>query len=281
MTLIEELQDAFPLHIRDELDTSFLIELLYFFPVDKVYISAGSYDQYIYDLEKTIIDNYDAGNFQVSYFYAHLIFMSYVYYCVERAYQIEPYKMEYIFFPINAYNGRNDKPDLKNYQTVYDFSKIPEKEIFKIFRILKMDISQINTFSNYISNRDNFAHATGKGNISEEALIQNVNTIKRNMGTLSDLFKNSLKNKYIKYLLKNVDRIDRIILSDKTLEFISDNALSLYDIKCLCHMGISNMRNKNSVFRTKYHLIKDVHCEFIKYCAENYGINSPENFSNT
>lgn len=83
-TFKDELRDAFP-DVNDELDTSFLLELLYYFPIDKTYISAGSYDQYLYDLEKTVIDNYSVGNFQVSFFYAHLIFMSYVYYCVEKA----------------------------------------------------------------------------------------------------------------------------------------------------------------------------------------------------
>lgn len=53
-----------------------------FFPMDKVDWEAGTYDQYLYDLIKTVLDNYAAGNYQVSYFYAHLIFMSYVYYSV-------------------------------------------------------------------------------------------------------------------------------------------------------------------------------------------------------
>ena len=68
VTFKDELRDAFPV-FNDELDTDFLLELLYFFPIDKTYISTGSYDQYLYDLEKTVIDNYDSGNYQVSFFY--------------------------------------------------------------------------------------------------------------------------------------------------------------------------------------------------------------------
>ena len=115
MSFIEELNISFPV-FNDEIDTTFLVELLHYFPIDKVYISAGSYDQYLYDLEKTVIDNYDVGNYQVSFFYSHLVFMSYVYYCVERAYQVEPERMKDIFYPINAYSGRNDKPDLDKYR---------------------------------------------------------------------------------------------------------------------------------------------------------------------
>jgi hypothetical protein len=51
VTFKDELRDAFPV-FNDELDTSFLLELLYYFPIEKTYIAAGSYDQYLYDLEK-------------------------------------------------------------------------------------------------------------------------------------------------------------------------------------------------------------------------------------
>ena len=182
VTFKDELRDAFPV-FNDELDTDFLLELLYFFPIDKTYISTGSYDQYLYDLEKTVIDNYDSGNYQVSFFYAHLIFMSYVYYCVEKAYDIEPDRMKDVFYPINSYHGKDDKPDLEDYGNVYEFSKIPEKDIFKVFHIMGMDDATIKEFSRYISSRDDYAHATGKGNISEQEFRQNIKTVIGNMNT--------------------------------------------------------------------------------------------------
>ena len=49
-------------------------ELMSYFPLSKVDEKAGTIDQYLFDLRKTVIDNYDNGNYQVSYFYAHLIF---------------------------------------------------------------------------------------------------------------------------------------------------------------------------------------------------------------
>lgn len=141
-----------------------------FFPLDKVDWETGTYDQYLYDLIKTVLDNYVTGNYQVSYFYAHLIFMSYVYYSVEKVFQFRPDRMKDVFYPINAYNGRQDKPDIENYNSVYEFSKIPEKEIFKVFYVMGMDISQIRGMSSYVSRRDGYAHATGEGNISVEVL---------------------------------------------------------------------------------------------------------------
>ena len=52
----------------DEFDPSFLVRLLEYFSTDKVDIGNESYDQYLYDLEKTVVDNYEKGNYQVSFF---------------------------------------------------------------------------------------------------------------------------------------------------------------------------------------------------------------------
>lgn len=65
----------------------FIDDLIAFFPLDKVDWRTGIYDQYLFDLRKTVVDNFENGNYQVAYFYAHLIFMSFVYYCIEKAYQ--------------------------------------------------------------------------------------------------------------------------------------------------------------------------------------------------
>ena len=48
----------------EECDPSFLVRLLEYFPTDKVDIGSGTYDQYLYDLEKTVVDNYEKGNYQ-------------------------------------------------------------------------------------------------------------------------------------------------------------------------------------------------------------------------
>lgn len=81
----------------EKYDPSFLVRLLEYFPTDKVDVGSGTYDQYLYDLEKTVVDNYEKGNYQVSFFYAHLIFMSYTYYCVDHAFQINPGRMKDLF----------------------------------------------------------------------------------------------------------------------------------------------------------------------------------------
>ena len=275
-TFKDELRDAFPV-FNEELDTSFLLELLYYFPIDKTYISAGTYDQYLYDLEKTVIDNYDVGNYQVSFFYAHLIFMSYVYYCVEKAYEIEPNRMKDVFYPINSYHGRDDKPDLEGYGNVYEFSKIPEKDIFRVFYIMGMDDATIKDFSRYISSRDDYAHATGRGNISEEEFRQNINTVIGNMSTLRDLFLPYLKSLYIQFMLKRLDD-DYDVIIDNFNDFVFDNSLSICDLDYLCHLGVKNLQESNETLKTNYQSTRNIHCAFIEYCNDNDGIALPDGY---
>lgn len=276
-TFKEELYNAFPLY-NDENDITFLIELLYYFPIDRTYISVGNYDQYLYDLEKTVIDNYESGNYQVSYFYAHLIFMSYVYYCVEKTYQIAPDRMKDIYYPINSYHGRSDKPDLEKYSSVYEFSKIPEKDIFKVFHILGMDDSTIGIFSKYISGRDDFAHATGKGNISEDDLVTNIRTIIGNMETLHKSFEKHLEQLYIDYMIDHIEcGYDTII--DNSFDFVFNNGLSIADLEYLSHLGVKRLQDSHETLKTNYQATRNIHCTFIEYCIENNGTNIPDGYS--
>ncbi|WP_369297403.1 hypothetical protein [uncultured Neglectibacter sp.] len=276
-SFIDELKDVFPV-FDDEIDTTFLIELLYYFPIDKTYISTGSYDQYLYDLEKTVIDNYESGNYQVSYFYAHLIFMSYVYYCVEKAYQFEPERMKDIFYPINSYRGRDDKPDIENFGSVYEFSKIPEKDIFKVFHVMGMEDRIIREFSKYVSSRDDYAHATGHGNLSEEEYRRNIENVIGNMSTLHKLFLPHIEKLYINFMLERLD-CEYDIVMDNFNDFIFDNALSINDIDYLCHLGIGKLQDSNATLKNEYQATRNIHCTFIEFCKKNDGIEPPEGYT--
>lgn len=275
--LSQVLYDEFYLDEYTDYD-DFMLGLMNYFPIDKIDINSGSYDQYLYDLQKTVADNYKNGNYQVSFFYSHLIFMSYVYYCVEKAYLLFPERMRDIYYPMNVYSGRKDKPDIDNYVSVYDFSKFPEKEIFKIFHIIGMDDDTIKRLAKYISDRDDYAHATGNGNISDETLKGDIKTVYANMEAVHDAFCVILKQMYVDLLLKQCKEpyINAVV---SISEFIIDNSLSVEDIYYICNMGISGIRDENEEFKTQYRHAKKVHCAFIDYCIENYAIEQPENFS--
>lgn len=253
-------------------------ELMSYFPLSKVDEKAGTIDQYLFDLRKTVIDNYDNGNYQVSYFYAHLIFMSYVYYSVDLAYKYLPDKLIDQYDLINSYNAK-DKPNIATNTDVYLFSKIPEKEIFKVFYAIGMDVQYIQQLSSYVSSRGKYAHATGEGNINVTTFETYIDTIKKNMDTVHQLFHKYIKEHYITFLLTNCKSTYKEAIS-KIADYISDENFSTKDIEYLSNLGISNIRNENEEFSRNYRFVRRLHCAFVEYCIEIYGIAEPSSFKN-
>ena len=252
-------------------------ELMSYFPLAKVDEKAGTIDQYLFDLRKTVVDNYESGNYQVSYFYAHLIFMSYVYYSVDLAFKVMPDKVKDQYSLINSYSGV-DKPTIDNKENVYAFSKIPEKEIFKVFYAIGMDVHYIQQLAAYVKERDNFAHATGKGNIDNKTLESNIGAIKRNMDAIYKLFQPRIKDNYVTFLLDNYSSPYTEVV-EKIADYIMNEEFSMNDIDYLCNLGLSNIRNENAEFKKNYRHIRKIHCAFIEYCIENYATNEPNSFS--
>ena len=252
-------------------------ELMNYFPLTKVNENAGIIDQYLFDLRKTVVDNYENGNYQVSYFYAHLIFMSYVYYSVDLAFKVMPDKVKDQYSLINSYSGV-DKPTIDNKEDVYAFSKIPEKEIFKVFYAIGMDVNYIQQLAAYVKERDNFAHATGKGNIDNKTLESNIGVIKRNMDVIYKLFQPRIKDNYVNFLLSNHSSPYEEVV-DKIADYIMNEEFSMNDIDYLCNLGLSNIRNENEIFKKNYRHVRKIHCAFIEYCIENYAVSEPQRFN--
>ena len=251
-------------------------ELMSYFPLAKVDEKAGTIDQYLFDLRKTVVDNYENGNYQVSYFYAHLIFMSFVYYSVDLAYKYLPDKLKDQYDLINSYNAK-DKPNIANNTDVYLFSKIPEKEIFKVFYAIGMDVQYIQQLSAYVSSRDKYAHATGEGNINVTTFETYIDTIKKNMDTVHQLFHKYIKEHYTAFLLANCKSTYGEAIP-KIADYISDENFSTKDIEYLSNLGISNIRNENEEFKRNYRFARRLHCALVEYCIETYGIVEPTSF---
>lgn len=253
-----------------------LQEILNYFPIEDVDFGTGSGDQYLQDLSKVIEDNYNSGNYQVAFFYTHLLFMSYVYYSVAKAHKISSTRVEDIYYPINAYHGER-KPNLDT-NNIYEFSSIPEKEIFKIFHGLGLDEGFIRSISNYINKRDSYAHATGNGNISEDALDDKVKGIIKNIQIINAVFNEHTSSLYKKFLFKNY-RLDYNDAKDLFEDFIFDYQFSVADLKHICNLGISSFRDESEEIKENFRHVKNLHCAFFAHCIENYNFDSNECFN--
>ena len=258
--------------IDESIDT-----LLSYFPKEAVNYEEGNYDQYLSDLIKTVKDNFNTCNYQVCFFYMHLIFMSYVYYSVDKAYRFYPEGVDLVYYPINAYRGRDDKPNIDEYSSVYDFSKIPEKEIFKVFYALGMNESEVAVLGKYVKERDDYAHATGKGNIDIDYLESSANAIISYIARIQNALNKHLEKLYVKFLLDNY-RFDYFHVDCEVDNFIVDFSLSEADIIFLCNLGISKYRDSDAQIKTDFRYIKNAHCVFIEHCTQIYDVEETDSY---
>lgn len=146
-----------------------------------------------------------------------------------------------------------------------------------MFHVLGMEDAVIKNFSNYISKRDNYAHATGQGNISEDEFRQRIKTVIGNMATLHDLFVPRIQKLYIDFMLERME-CEYDVISDNFNDFVFDNSLSINDIDYLCHLGVKKLQESNATLKTEYQSTRNIHCAFIEYCMENDGIEPPDGY---
>ena len=106
----------------------------------------------------------------------------------------------------------------------------------------------------------------------------NIDEVAAQAEAVHDVFKPIIKGRYIDYLLSHYD-VEYSVFENCVNDFITENMLSLWDLKYLCNLGISGIRNENEEFKSKYRFIKKVHCAFIEYCMESMGIDPPSSYT--
>ena len=126
-----------------------------------------------------------------------------------------------------------------------------------MFHAIGMDELSIADRVKYINRRDQYAHAAGKRNLSTEELTSYINEVTAQAEAVHDVFKPIIKGRYIDYLLSHYNN-EYSALENCVNDFITENMLSLWDLKYLCNLGISGIRNENEEFKSKYRFIKKV-----------------------
>lgn len=138
-----------------------VFELYDYLPIEEVEIS-----DYIKPLFESAHVTYDKEQYQFSYFAIHLIFMTFIYSTVWKIAQFHKDKYEHSLLFARPYNGK--EVDLKTVGSVFEYSNLPEKDIFEFFALIDLDNSYIKSTKKLIDYRNEMAHATGKIEISSE-----------------------------------------------------------------------------------------------------------------
>ncbi len=140
-----------------------------------------------------------------------------------------------------------------------------------------MTNEKICALSDYIGKRDNFAHATGEGNISEETYSINLNNISIHMKELHKAFRDNLKELFMDFLLETYDN-DYEKFIENAENFIFEKSLSFVDLSFICNIGLNQYRDKSEDFKDNFRFIKLRQIAFVYFCIENYGIRTKDDF---
>lgn len=131
------------------------------------------YDVEVSDYVKPLFDSaiatFEKEQFQFSYFAIHLIFMTYIYSAVWKIGQFHKEKYEHSLLFVRPYRGKENKVDFKQVKSIFEYSLLPEKDIFEFFRLIELDNGYIQSTKKLIEDRNDMAHATGKIKISSSA----------------------------------------------------------------------------------------------------------------
>ena len=140
-------------------DVPHLQKILNFLPIDPA--DEEDVINYIQNITNLIAVNYKYGQYQFAYFGVHLLYMTYIYCTVWKISQIEPKRYKDAIIFARSYMGREDDFDIEEPESIFAYSLMPEKEIAKIFKIIKLDKSQISVVEGFIETRNDMAHASG------------------------------------------------------------------------------------------------------------------------
>ena len=241
-------------------------EILDYLPVDDIEVN-----DYVRPLFNSALVTYEKEEYQFSYFALHLIFMSYIYSTVWKIGQFHKEKYEDSLLFARPYNGSD--VNFKEINSIFEYSQLPEKDIFEFFSLIGMDNGYIKSTKKLIDYRNDMAHATGTFQISSEEqfsdalreLLSVSSNIQEKMNlTIRAWYKEILTN-YAKDGLPE----DYSTPSDYIFEvFVKNLSFSKKDFQVCKDYGLNKLKNRKESGLSKKEIEKVV--EFHVLVKEQY-----------
>ena len=113
--------------------------------------------EYISFLWEAFETNYENVKHQFAFLAYHMLMMSFVYFNIWQIRQAQPddFRKGLIGF------SRNDEATLLEATSPFDFSRVNERTILRLFRLIGCDNSQIGNYGKLVGDRNDAAHANG------------------------------------------------------------------------------------------------------------------------
>lgn len=243
-----------------------IYELLEYLPIEDVEVN-----DYISPLFNSASVTFEKEQYQFSYFAVHLIFMTYIYSTVWKIGQFHKTNYEHSLLFARPYNGSDI--NLKEVKSVFEFSHLPEKDIFEFFALIGLDNGYIQSTKKLIDYRNEMAHATGKFQISSEDNYNNaIKDILNIMAKIHEKLSFTIRDWYREELLNyaknglseqyssSSDYINNI--------FISGYSFSQNELLICKEFGLSKLKNRDESGLSRESIAKIV--EFHESVKEKY-----------
>ena len=101
--------------------------------------------------------NYESGKFQSAFLAYHMLMMSFVYFSVWQVRETCPDDFKKVLIGFSRDEERNWLMDI----SPFTFSKVNERAVFRLFKLLGCADSQIGKFRKLVDDRNDAAHANG------------------------------------------------------------------------------------------------------------------------
>ena len=122
-----------------------------------VYFKTAIEEEYISFLWSALESNYDDKKYQFAFLAYHMLMMSFVYFNVWQLRQTCPDDFEKGLIGFARDEERNWLRDT----SPFTFSKVNERTVLRLFRLIGCDDSQIGNYRKLVDNRNDAAHANG------------------------------------------------------------------------------------------------------------------------
>ena len=247
-----------------------LLEILGYLPFDtgdEVDILA-----YIRNTSEFIALNYKHEQYTFSYLGVHLLCMIYVYLSVWKISVVVPEEYDSAVTFAKTYEG--DEIDSSSINSIFDYSRVPEKELPKIFKIIGLDKGQRDKIKGLVETRNDIAHATGRSEIpNEDAFDSEANTIHSFIRNIHSCMDGFIRKWFAQFLIKYCEGGFKEYTDVKDIvieQMIQSFYLSVNELLVCNEMSVKKLIAQYPTYKSKLETFK---IELKKYCNEKGYVN--------
>jgi len=223
--------------------------------------------EYIRNTVEFIALNYKNEHYTFSYLGVHLICMMYLYISAWKISIVIPEEHDIAVTFAKTYEG--DEIDTSKISSVFDYSRVPEKELPKILKLIGLDKGQRGKIRGLVDMRNDIAHATGKSKIpNEDAFYNEVNTIHSFIRNINNCMNGLIRKWFSQFLVKYCEDeykeykdINDIIQE----QMIQNLYLSVNELIICNEMSVKKLIKENPNNKLK---LEDFKSGLKKYCTE-------------